>query len=654
MLEQTSRARRRSPRLLHVVAGALAALSVLAVASPAQAVRTVYRGQWQCDDRGTIMPLGGIEVQLWRRGADYLPVEWVGRVDDRAFANPDGTFALTATNDIDNHFVRMALRDAAGVHLKDFWGSNDWSVDSGGSRNNVGVQNVGGLLLSTPGQSHKCAIWRGFHLAHRDFRDLTGMNPPSGGLTVNADAITAGVPFTPHTTIMWPGGFPAGYSGGGDDTITRHEFGHVIRHGYDGDLGHFLGDVLAHNYAQNHAPCNKTGLGFAFNEGWAEFWARDYGPAPGCAGRALDDFEVEGNVAAALTDIETRCYGGRRAAMVDILRANPGTIHSYQEFLSHVVCPAPVVAAPPAPVQTAPLRISTAQGAALAAAQLAAVNRRLRSLRADLRGAVRAAAHVAPCTSAPCNAALRRAMRPAVLRTSIALAGIVRRSVDGQDTVKEQEVLGNLGIGDALNRMKAKEKANRTRAARASADGIRDALKAGRRIFGTDKSRATRRLRSLLTARMAAFRKVQKSTTGDPGPVLGEAIVERIRRVTLKPFPNPEPKPVPPAPPAPPPPPPVDPRAVSTLTLTCPPNGKAGDYAYTGNLSPVRPGVEVELHFTPPGLPEVVQKATTDQASAYSAGHTTTAGLWTVFARWAGDAQTQPDDSPTCQTTFTP
>ena len=228
---------------------ALAALGLIAFAAPAEAARTVYRGQWQCDDRGTIQPLGGIELQLWRRGSpDFLPVEWVGGIDARGFANPDGTFSLTATDGEDNHFVRMALRDAAGVHLKDFWGINDWSVDSGGSRNNVAVRDLGGLLLSTPGQSHKCAVWRGFHLAHLDFRALTGIDPPSGGLLINADAITAGVPFTPHTTVMWPGGFPVGYSGGGDDSITRHEFGHVIRHGYDGDLGHFLGDVATYNY----------------------------------------------------------------------------------------------------------------------------------------------------------------------------------------------------------------------------------------------------------------------------------------------------------------------------------------------------------------------------------------------------------------------
>ena len=130
-----------------VLAVTIAALGLLAFAAPAEAAPTVYTGQWLCDDRGTIMPLGGIELQLWRRGSpDFLPVEWVGGIDDRGFANPDGTFSLRATDGEDNHFVRMALRDSAGVRLKDWIGINDWSVDSGGSRNNVATQNLGGLL----------------------------------------------------------------------------------------------------------------------------------------------------------------------------------------------------------------------------------------------------------------------------------------------------------------------------------------------------------------------------------------------------------------------------------------------------------------------------------------------------------------------------
>ena len=619
---------------------AVAALGLALLAVPAEAARTVYRGQWQCDDRGTVEPLGGIELQLWRRGSpDFLPVEWVGGIDDRGFAAPDGTFSLTATNGEDNHFVRMALRDDAGVHLKDFWGINDWSIDSGGVRNDVPVRNLGGLLFSTPGQSHKCAVWRGFHLAHRDFRDLMGFNPPSGGLLINADAVTAGVPFTLHTTIMWPSGFPVGYSGGGDDSITRHEFGHVIRHGYDGDLGHFLGDVATHNYLQNHEACNKTGLGFAFNEGWAEYWARDYSPAPACEGRAADDYEVEGNVAAALTDLEVNCFSGSRPAMVNILRANPGVIHSFQDFRAHVACPAPLVVTPPPPVATTVIQLSPSRRAALARAQVRGVDAQLRRLKVSLNLADRRATHVVACDRAPCNAALRRAMEPAVLRTEIGLARLARNTVDDFDSATEQQAAGKLTIGGAARWMKAVERANRIRAAKVSADGIRDALAAGAPVFTKDTSRATRRLRTRLVARLAGFRKAQRGASGSPGLVLDQTVVDRIRKVPAKPFPNPEPPPV------------LDQRQVSTLAIICPATGKSGGTAgITGTLSPPMSGAAIALHVTPPGGVEAVQSITTDAAGAFAVGvPTTTPGTYTIFARWPGSATIRPDDSPSCQ-----
>ncbi len=108
-------------------------------------------------------------MQLWRRGSpDFLPVEWVGGLDDQGYTNPDGTFSLTSTDPEDNHFMRMALREANGVRLKDWFGINDWGTDFGGGRNDVPVRDVGAWLFSAPDTSHQCAVWRGFHRAHQD------------------------------------------------------------------------------------------------------------------------------------------------------------------------------------------------------------------------------------------------------------------------------------------------------------------------------------------------------------------------------------------------------------------------------------------------------------------------------------------------------
>ncbi len=642
------------PRFL---AAAIAATGILLCAQPASAQVTVYHGQWLCDDRGTVMPLGGIETQLWRRGSpDFLPVEWVGGIADIGFANPDGTFSLRTGAGEDNHFIRMALRDSAGVHLKDWIGINDWSIDLESSRNNVPDRDMFGRLFTTPGQSHKCAIWRGLHLAHRDFRDLMGTTPPtgSGGLLIQADA-PGETPLTDDVEIWWTPGYVTGYAGGGDDSITRHEFGHVIRHGYDGDATHFFGDVAAYGYLRGHTSCLKSGAGYAFNEGWAEYWAHDYSPAPECPGLAADDYDVEGNVAAALSDIEARCYGGNRVPMVDILRSNRGTIHSFAEFRSHVSCPAPLLVIPFPPLQFAPatVALTPSQRADLARSQVRGLDRQIGRLRGQLRVAERRAAKPLNCTKGRCQAALKRALLPAVLRTDLALARLVRSSADDGDTTAEQVAMDKMSFEQLADRHKAQERRDRVEAARISADGIRDALKAGRSIFARDKSPKSKRLRSQLASRMASFRKAERKATGVPGLILDQAILDRVRKVTPVSFPNPEPPPLPWTPI------PITPPApglqASTLGLTCPANGKAGVYAIGGTLAPSIAGADVQLHVTPPNGPETVLKATTNGSGAYSVGVTMqTPGTWTMFARFGGDAKTKPDDSPSCQTIISP
>ena len=108
-----------------------------------------------------------------------------------------------------------------------------------------------------------------------------------------------------------------------------------------------------------------------------------------------------------------------------------------------------------------------------------------------------------------------------------------------------------------------------------------------------------------------------------------------------KDFPNPEPAP--------------DLRGLSALTLTCPATGKPGGVsALNGTLAPVVNGAAVELHIMPPGGAEVVQTVTTNATGAYAGSVTTTsAGTWTIFARFAGNANFQPHDSPICQVMVT-
>ena len=47
----------------------------------------------------------------------------------------------------------------------------------------------------------------------------------------------------------------------------------VAGYSYDGSYGHFLVDAARYIYTRNHDCGKQTNNGFAFNEGWAEFWA---------------------------------------------------------------------------------------------------------------------------------------------------------------------------------------------------------------------------------------------------------------------------------------------------------------------------------------------------------------------------------------------
>lgn len=636
-------------RLLRLI---LLTLGVATFAPQAQAATTLYTGQFLCGDRGQMLPAGGITVQLWRRGSpDFLPVEWVGGVDDQGFADDQGRFSLRATNGEDNHFVRMALRDAQHVHLRDFWGINDWSVDTGGVRNTDATHDYGGLLLDdNPGHSSKCAIWRGVHRANQEYVAVTGsVLPTGGGVDVLADAVTAGTPFTPGTTIMWPGGFPAGWNPG-EDGVTHHEFGHVIRHGFDGDFGHFLGDVVTYNYAQNHQICNLTNQGFAFNEGWAEYWSREVTTPPNCAGQSNDNTSIEGNVAAKLADLETRCLGGSRAAMVNVLRGHPATIHSYEQFAALVPC---LVAVTP-PVSVAPLRtvaaLTAAQRAALVASQRRSLDREISRLIADRLAARRRASATLHCTPTPCTAALERVTAPAVLGTQLQLAQLARQAFTGGDTKNEQLKLAKRSIKSLATLAISRSASNQRAVARIESAGLSAALRAAAPIFAKDKTDATRALKQQLLARLGEFRKAKSGGAPlPPAATLGTELSGKLGKVAARTFPNPEPLPafvpIPTPTPA--------PLAEATVAFTsCPASSKLNaQLALGGTLTPAKAGTAIELTVTPPDAAAFKATATTDAQGAFTYalftdGHAK--GAWKVDAHYAGDATTKAADASPC------
>jgi hypothetical protein len=646
----------RATRSSLLVALAISILLGAVLASPAAAQRTVYKGQFQCNDREVVSPLAGMAVELWKRGDSFWPVEWVGSRVDQGFTDSEGRFRMRTPPDEDNYFVRMALRDAHGVHLRDFWGINDWSVDTEQKRNNVATRDYGSMVFTTPAQSHKCAIWSGVHKANEEFRAETGTELPTRGVEIQADAVTAGTPFTPGTSILWPGGYSVGPSAG-DDSTTRHEYAHVMRHGMDGDFGHFVGDAATFNYAQHHEACGRTNEGFAFNEGWAEFWAQRFWPAPDCG--SPNDMSFEGNVAAALTELMENCAGGQRKVMVENLRRNPLRIHSFAEFRDLLGCPIPrpvpvlvIAATAEAAPPPAPPRVRA--GAALR--EVKSASKHIGRLEKTLTAALRKAQNPPSCDKEPCMATLQALTRPAAIKFEIQMAKIQRGAAAPLDSPKEQGRLASQSFRKLLADQGKDRAKLRKKVVGAALARVKEAMKAAQPVFKADSSKLTKRLRRELSEAAASFRRAKsKGATVLPGPLtLTPQSFQRPRKrppgapTPPRPLPGPTIQPIQPS---------VQPDLATTLILECPAHVVEAPkpIEVSGTLAPAPPGSTVAVTFSHPAANPVSVVAPVDANGNWAASHLpgpNDTGTWTVNASYAGAPMHLPSASPACQVTY--
>ena len=162
------------------------------------------------------------------------------------------------------------------VGVKDFPTTWHHYHDTLRTQNNRPLADYGTQVV--PGA--ECRLWAAFKAAADNYRANTGTSNPAGKVTVLDNAPTSGVPFTPYTDVFWPGNYaPIRNIGTADAPVMRsvaqHEFAHSFRHQLDGDKAHFLYDSARFWYLRSHSgtSCDSTNHGFAFNEGWAEYWA---------------------------------------------------------------------------------------------------------------------------------------------------------------------------------------------------------------------------------------------------------------------------------------------------------------------------------------------------------------------------------------------
>jgi hypothetical protein len=319
---------------------ALALSGLLLATGSAGAATMVLQGRFVCNDGGS---LAGARVELLQIHSRLLPeIPPNVRVRLAIHADANGGWGFRVSGDETNWRVRAVLVNA-DVGVKDFAIPWHHYADTLRTQNNRPLADYGTQVV--PGA--ECRLWRAFRDAADGFRADTGRGHPAGGITVLENAPTAGVPFSPYADVWWPAGYsPVKNIGTAAAPVMRsvaqHEYAHTFRHAFDGDLTHFTLDSGRFWYLRQHSgsSCEQTNHGFAFNEGWAEYWADEVRSTP-CPNAT--DFSIERNVAFELKRLQTTCQGMTRGRMVEVLARNRFAIHSMSDFSNALGCvPRPV------------------------------------------------------------------------------------------------------------------------------------------------------------------------------------------------------------------------------------------------------------------------------------------------------------------------
>ncbi len=316
--------------------GAASTLALLFLTGLAQAKDWDVRGYGQVVyTDGAVKPLKGAHITLLDIDVDF---------DDEiasGYTATDGRFDLSGRGG-DPKFpficddncskpdpaVEVELENSL-ITVETELGFN-WHATTPEHSNTAGTINFGTFqFASTDGRHAETLFARSLYQYEqvRSWLNSPGFLLPrhNGHMNVLFPAVlAAGVPWTTEESIHWPGSFT-------DFDAVYHEFGHRLRHAADGDFFHFLSDVARYSYMQQHVATKRTNTGFAFNEGWAEYFSTflDAGERTTFSNwtTVTGGDEVEGNVAAKLKALSDLCGF---PVMWETLRSN--TIHSFAEF----------------------------------------------------------------------------------------------------------------------------------------------------------------------------------------------------------------------------------------------------------------------------------------------------------------------------------
>jgi hypothetical protein len=276
-------------------------------------------------------PLKGAQVEFFRYRSD-----WYDDKVGETYTDDQGLFTLDLYASIDGDYYARLRLFSPEVEVEDADNSSVWSIDTTHQSNSGGLIEVGTIQISRDGGegTPRAAVWQGFRNAAREFPDKFGEAVPGGFFKVQ---IWRGhlTPLTWYDEVHWAHGYRTGENGN-PYRATTHEFAHVFRDVLDGPESHWHGDDLLYVYGRGHGSCiapvtGSANAGFAFHEGWGEFWSNDTTCCPGDESNQ----DIEGTVAHDLENLAAKLPGNvsdQRKGMLQVLQRGPNLIHSDEEF----------------------------------------------------------------------------------------------------------------------------------------------------------------------------------------------------------------------------------------------------------------------------------------------------------------------------------
>jgi hypothetical protein len=492
----------------------LATIATVAIpaASARSAGETTFVGRFACEGTGAA-PVVGARVEL--REKVELKGEFQssasGRLASVGVTGADGEWSFTVPRSTEFRFIYtpVLVLDSPTLGVVDYRTGAPITVQGPLTHyNDVPLSD----FQTLPVPLNQCALWNQLRKEYLDYSRLMGAPPRYGKLSALWDGPNLGEPYTDYTTIVWPNRYWAPVA----STLVRHEFAHTIRNASLGGRDTFLADARAGADPRlRGSPCRLITPQYAFHEGWAEYWAGDFWPAPDCPQHNPDNQASEGNVAWALARLERGCRGARRR-MIQVLLDHGPAIHSLAAFIAALgSCQTPPLdpgavtrVKPPPPISpdvwTRDVRT--------------AINRErghISTLTKVLPGLEHAAAG-ASCQRPPCTEAIGRKIAPIVARAQLEQARFIASTLSARVSAKALAELRKPPTQTSMQRVVDVPATLVRGVGRIGFVSMAKALAAAQPLARLDRSRTTRNLISTLTQFRSDFARASRTGTGLP------------------------------------------------------------------------------------------------------------------------------------------